>query len=530
MEYKNTYEKEYSTTTNKEHLHHLGQFFTPYYIAHLLAEWITSVSKSDLTALDPSAGFGVLPRAIEATKDRLCKIYYDLYEIDTNISPSLSQISKNDLNIENTIFNEDFLLSPWDKKYDIIIANPPYLKHQKIANRKIIQASFHEKTNRQFSTALNLYSWFLIKSLFQLKEWGRIAFIIPKEFLNNNSNVLVRELLLTQNMNWHILSIKSKNRIFSEVLTTSILLLGEKTNTKGKVAFYSVELTNTKTRLRDIMQSPINIIDNNKIDPKIKWSNYLQKETNNNNMVPISLFGKFIRGIATGSNHFFLINTETANKYNLQENALIPCVGKARFVKGKIFNQDALNELILNNKNVYLFNGNKDTTNYLKVGENLKIPEKYLNKHRNPWYLQEKREPSKIWISVFTRKDFFKVCWNSTEAITLTAFHNFRPNSGFDDYQKILFLYLQTEIGQKNISLEVRDYANNLRKLEPNDLNQSYVYDFRKLQTAEKILLYKYFDIFLNHPEKEKEIINKVNFLFLELIRGKHITTTIELL
>ena len=67
----------------------------------------------------------------------------------------------------------------------------------------------------------NIYTLFLLKSIYQLNENGRAAYIIPSEFLNSDYGKLVKEYLLKSKALRHIIIFNFKENVFDDALTTS---------------------------------------------------------------------------------------------------------------------------------------------------------------------------------------------------------------------------------------------------------------------------------------------------------------------
>jgi len=134
--------------------------------------------------------------------------------------------------------------------------------------------------------------------------------------------------------------------------------------------------------------------------------------------------------------------------------------------------------LISKNNPVLLFSVDGDHTEwadkYIQYGVVSKFNERFLTKNRTPWYKTEKRAPSPLLLGVFSRGGY-KIILNESNALNLTCFHGFQPNTFGADYVKRLFLYFQSKAGREIISLAIRKYGNNLDKFEPNDLNGALV-------------------------------------------------------
>jgi adenine-specific DNA-methyltransferase len=532
MFYDSKFEKSYSKTTSLEHRRAFGQFFTPYEVALLMSDWILGVKSKSLSVLDPATGLGIFERAIEERKTKSTKINYDLWEIDPKIEEELQRITQHELSINSNINLGDFLLSPWNKKYDGIIANPPYYKHHKIKNKQEIHKVICNRTESKFSLNTNIYCWFLIKSISQLKKNGRLAFIVPSEFLNSNYGEAIKRYLLETGVVLHLINIDFKENVFDNALTTSVIILAEKKEKKtDTITFYNVKDYSDleKNNLNSVLEKlPKRKFSIDELEPKIKWKNYF---TENNllediSLVPFSTYGRFSRGIATGCNSYFTLSKKESMKFNLPDESLIKCIVRSNYVTDILFTEYDFKKLIKEEKKVYLFNGevqeNPYVQKYIQIGVDKGIDQKYLTKNRSPWYQLEKREVSRIWAGVFARKGI-KLIWNESSCLNLTCFHAFYPTELGKKYEDILFLYLNTDFSKKLLELEKRQFGNGLSKFEPNDINKSKAFNLESLKKGEIANLKQLQKEFLSSKSEEnrKQILKKANEYFnlnLELI------------
>ena len=524
--YNNELENEYSLKTEIKYRRSLGQFFTPFKIASFMADWILDNKKNNLTILDPATGLGVFERAIKYKNTRK-NIKFDLFEIDKKISFELEKIIS-ELEIKGKIINSDFLTSSWDKKYDGIIANPPYYKHHFIKNKEDIFQEICSKTYFKFSIQTNIYCWFLIKSINLLSEGGKLAFIVPSEFLNANYGEKIKEYLVSLSIILHLININFEENVFNNALTTSSIILAEKKQGKSTaINFFNVSDIEQLDSLSEFLKDyPRKKVSNYDLNPKVKWRNYFNgyKQKDDKNFISFSKMGKFSRGIATGSNKYFTLTIEEKNKYNLSEECLYPCITKANFVKGILFSDSDFESLVKQNKKTYLFDGekssNKTCIEYIKKGENENIHNKFLTKNRTPWYALEKREVSNIWVSVFGRNGL-KFIWNSSNCKNLTCFHSFYPTELGKKYLDIIFIYINTNFAKNLFDREKREYGNGLEKFEPNDINKSLILNFEILSKKDIFILKKLQKEILKNSEKyQSKIIEEADLIFKSYLQS----------
>jgi len=524
--YKNTLENEYSKSSSLEHRRSLGQFFTPYQVAKFMAEWILRHPKKQMTILDPATGFGIFERALTKLKGKK-KLSFDLWEIDNDIANKLKLVTK-ELDLDSYIIQEDFLKNGWNKKFDGIIANPPYFKHHFINQKEKVYQEVCLRTYFKFSIQTNVYCWFLIKSINLLADGGRLAFIVPSEFLNANYGEKIKDYLKQVGIVLHLISIDFKKNVFDNALTTSIIILAEKNNKKHNyINFYSVhnltELKSLKTFLEKHSKKTYKITE---LDFKIKWRNYFNGNGDKklpSSVVPVSVLGKFSRGIATGANDYFTLSKSEVAEYKLSTKYLVPCITKTIHAKDISFDQEKFEELKESNKKVYLFNGESANDSYgaryIDKGKHQGVHHRYLTRNRKPWYALEKRPVAQIWVNVFGRSGL-KFIWNTSHCVNLTCFHAFYPSDIGKNYLDIFFLYLHSKIAKELFDREKREYGNGLEKFEPNDLNKSMMVDFHLLENQDRSILSKLQRDFLqSHKERRSMILEKADKILENLLK-----------
>lgn len=510
-------EKIYSKKTTLKHRKEFAQFFTPQPIANLMTDWLLG-NKSLKTVLEPAFGLGIFSRTLLKKKKDL-KIKG--FDIDERIFKDALFFFKTHKNVSLNL--EDYMYNEWKNKYDGIICNPPYLKFHDYNNKKTLkEVESHLKF--KFNGFTNLYTLFLLKSIFQLKKGGRIAYIIPSEFLNSDYGKLVKEYLLKTKTLRHLFVIDFKENVFDDAMTTAsiLLLANDEYNSE-------IEITNIKSSSDlQLIRKYINSYPKAKgeftykpseLDANVKWRQYyqLQNSSNYKNLVPFSTYAKVVRGIATGANEYFTFKKSKAQKHSIPNENLLPCICKAKDVKGNFFTTSDYENLIENDELAYLFNGknsdNSKVSEYIALGENKKVNEKYLTKNRKPWYALENRTPAPIWVSVFNRNGV-KFIRNEANISNLTTFHCVYPTNSslFSDVPiDLLFAYLLTDVAKEIFSDNRREYGNGLKKFEPNDLNKSQMLDLSKLKQEQIEQILNFYSKFkISKDEKYIQQIDKV--------------------
>ena len=405
-------EKKYTESTSKEHLKRYGQYFTPPDIAAFMINWVSSDAK---TILDPALGNSIFFKQLKDSKND--KILTG-FEIDKNIVDFFG-------NPTNTsLFIEDYLTSDWSNKYDGIVCNPPYSKFQAVEHRDKIIKDIYLNTGIKFGLNTNLYILFLIKSIYQLNPNGKLAFIIPTEFLNSEYGNVMKQFLIDKKLLNTIINLKNDDIFYNATTTSCIILLDF--SEKEDVSFYNLESTSDLKKLDNNLLLKVSY---DKLDFKDKWRKFLNQESNHSykNLKDCSSFLKVSRGIATGANDFFCFSLKKTIEWEIPTNTLLRCICRSADIKKNVFSNEDFEELRKLNKNVYVLNATSSDEdclkNYLSYGIDNNIHNKHLPSRRKPWFSMEKKIAAPIWISSASRKNI-KVVRNIANVNNLTTFHS----------------------------------------------------------------------------------------------------------
>jgi adenine-specific DNA-methyltransferase len=459
---------QYTALVGEAHRKQFGQYYTESRVAEFMMKWLTE--HNPFSVFDPAFGLGAFYTAGTSIGYQGC--FYGT-EIDAK---SINFLNSTSLMSSCVIQQADYLLE-WGKRYPAIICNPPYMKFQKFESREQVFHLFETELGLTLSGYTNIASAFLLKSIFELESGGRLAYLMPLEFLNTGYGTCVKRVLLQHGSLKSLIKIHCEKDVFPGVTTSVGILLFEKTDSADPIRFYNV---NSIAELDQLHRSiPVYSIPKEKLLPIEKWANYFEidhKPAFHKQLVPISEYGGFSRGIATGANEFFTLSWKQISDMGLQNNEYIPCITKSAQVKSIIFGEDDLQKLQQNDAPVFLLNLygslSESASKYIAEGEKSGFHRRYLTKNRKPWYKIEKRNPSPILLGVFSR-DGYKVIRNYSSCLNLTCFHGFQPNIFGAKYVDHLFLYLMSESGRKIISQNMRTYGDSLDKFEPNDLNKA---------------------------------------------------------
>ncbi len=478
-------ESEYVTKVDAAHRKKFAQFFTPEAIADFMTDWVLGNACSGMHVLEPAFGLGVFSRFMYWKNTDIRVTGYD---VDGKILACAKENFPNG-QYRITLKEENYITAAWDETYDGIVCNPPYLKFHDYDNGVLVPI-VNEKLNIHLNGFTNIYSLFLLKSMSQLRKGGRLAYIIPSEFLNSDYGVEVKRALLASGVRLHIIIVDFTKCAFDDALTTACILLCEKSENGMKEVRFS--------NVKDVGELRFPISDYKsfayeQLDPMMKWKSYYEdtQENKYSHLVPFSTFAKVSRGIATGANGYFALKASNIESLKIPKKCFRPCICHAADVKNFVFTSEDFCRLSEADRTVHLFDGCADNENphvrsYIQQGIDAGFSKRHLTANRSPWYALEKRPPAPIWVSVFNRRGL-RFVRNMAGAFNLTTFHCVYSKVGIDT--DVLFAYLVTDMAKEIFLDNSRQYGNGLVKFEPNDLNKGYVPDLRILTEKERSLV-----------------------------------------
>ncbi|NCP53344.1 MAG: class I SAM-dependent methyltransferase [Flavobacteriales bacterium] len=414
-----------------------GGFYTPKPIAAFILKWAFNGNK-ELDILEPSCGDGVFLKEIKKENyeyNSVTAIEFD--EIESEKSESIG------LN-KSTVINEDFhkYCINTDKKFDLIVGNPPYIRYQYF-NREQQQfaSDIFNKANLKYSKLTNAWVSFVVGSSLLLKEKGKIGFVLPAEILQVSYAQPLREFLAHFYNKINIVSFEKL--VFPNIQQEVVLLLCEKNNSNSHLIEHLELRDADELKKLDVskLKSP-----KKKIDFKSnKWTFYfleqeeidfLERLQSDKKFKQLGKFAKVEVGITTGSNPFFTVPLSTVQFYNLEKYAK-PLVGRSVQVPSAIFtikdwdrnrDKEARTHFLSFPKMADL-NGSIGARDYIAWGEEEKINEGYKCKIRDEWQIVPSQRISE---ALFIRRNnkYPKLIINEAKAFTTDTMHRvtLKPN------------------------------------------------------------------------------------------------------
>lgn len=523
----------------------LGKFETPKRIAEFIVKW--TIRKSDDLILEPCIGSGVLLfEAIQQLEEFQVskRAFENIYGVDIDSTAVENAKAKLGLghNESSNFICMDFLkTAPCEDipLVDAVICNPPYTRHQDLEQdyKSEIAERIEENTGIKLSRQSSVYVYFLMHAEQFLKENGRMAFVLPSNFLDVNYGVALKKFLVQNFENLTIVLFPKGRLQFPKVLTTTcIVLLEKQKDREGIASFLKLNLLASPQELLDAVHNPssfsmkktwinVNKIRQASLDPVEKWNYHFNPLTQSaEGLVPLRDIARAKRGIATGANNFFTLSQDEVQKLEIERRFLQPILVRARNAPFLDFTLKDFQELRENDKRVWLLSSDQSKdelrgTNflrYIELGEMKRLHHRHLTSSRRIWYSSEKRVPSPI-IFTYMSRSRPRFILNKARILVLNTFHYVHPEEEAIENNvklKALLAYLNSNKALSLLSNIGRIYGGGLLKVEPRELEKLPVTSFLKLETTDTRALSNLFDqlcVCVRNGNGEEEIRKEID-------------------
>lgn len=221
-------------------------YYTDPKTLEIIKAHLPKIDKDEVRILEPSVGVGNFLEVIIEKYRNVDKLIIDVNDIDEN-SIEITKLLNEYRNIpSNVIINYsvgDFLFPYYDKVYDLVIGNPPFLKLNKKSGLEEYAVSFNDYTTS------NLSGFFMQKAT----EIGdRVLLIMPKYFLSNPDFKITRDRLKEYSIE-KIVDFGEKG--FKGVLIETIGVLVDTKKIPSKTLSYSVTKNISNIQNQSILTS-----------------------------------------------------------------------------------------------------------------------------------------------------------------------------------------------------------------------------------------------------------------------------------
>lgn len=454
----------------------LGQFATPPDLASDISRETVALLEeaNQIEMLEPSAGTGAFLSAFLGNPS------YNIHralavDIDPVFYEAQKQIWRN-FPVESR--NADFTALRPDRTVDLVVANPPYVRHHKIdsTEKKRLQVNVLAETGLRLSGLAGLYCHFLLLSLKWMKPGAIGVWLIPTEWMSVNYGSALRDFLSRRVRLLRVHRFASEDVRFSDALVSSCVVWFRNSPPADTVLFTSGTDMSHPDHTDRIPLAALQQAD--------KWPPVERPE--NDSAVRLRDFFTIRRGIATGDNPFFIVPEEKARERCIPSGFLKPILPSPRHLKTNRVLSDPTG-VPVNARRLFLLDCTgkcksdlpESIRAYLAEGEQ-STATKRLCAARTRWYDQEQRAPSPILCSYMGRGDGIgapvRFILNESDAIATNSFLMLYPKGALrrlfaasSENRETAWRCLLA-IPADEFRRAGRSYGGGLQKMEPREL------------------------------------------------------------
>jgi hypothetical protein len=464
----------------------LGQFATPTALAQDILKYAATLLPpgEKVHFLDPAIGTGSFYSA-------LCKVFPGKliaealgFEIDTHYGTPAARLWKDCC---LTMKLSDFTHAKPSPRFNLIICNPPYVRHHHLenGNKNRLQLRTQQASGIKISGLAGLYCHFLGLSHAWMTEGGIAGWLIPSEFMDVNYGQAVKRYLLDRVTLLHIHRFDPNDVQFADALVSSAVVWFRKTPPPQD---HRVNFTFGGTLFEPKLSREVSA---RALAHEPKWTRFPVSGPRTRGGIPtVADFFHIKRGLATGNNEYFILPEAEIKMRGLPMEAFNPILPSPRYLTDDEITADRHGNPKIERR-LYLLDTKLPEDEikhrfpalhaYLEGGKARGLHERYLCRHRSLWYGQENRPPAPIVCTYIGRGDAksgrpFRFILNSSRATVANVYLAMYPTTVLAramarDSGLIRRVWqLLNAITPDRLLSEGRVYGGGLHKLEPKEL------------------------------------------------------------
>ncbi|QHC72767.1 Eco57I restriction-modification methylase domain-containing protein [Rathayibacter sp. VKM Ac-2805] len=459
-----------------------AMFLTPPELAYDMASASISLFPQN-TAIDfgdPAVGPGIFFAALR----KLARPAYIRSAVGVEISPARARATAHRWRRAGLrVLLGDFLTrKPADQEWNLLLANPPYVRHQEI-NRSLLwlRIALAKRIGVEIDGRSDLYVYFVLSAHDWLREGAIASWLLPSEFASTDFGQSLRTYFTNHVQLRRLHFYDQDSTYFDNARISSSVVTYERTLPSGQMAI-KVTRGGTLERPVEEVDVPLEILQR-----RGKWNWLTLTQPYSSNSVSIGDYFDLKRGIATGANAAFVLRSDQLLELEVAQEWVRPVLPKARTLDSYEIEADIHGNPLVSDRR-WLIDTDESISkirsrspkfaDYLEEIE-AGVGQRTLVRQRRPFYKQEKRKPADfVFVYMakrgvdgrgrFIRNRSRAVVLNNYLALTMKD--HLREAAENDDTIWAQVFDALRAVPSEEFVRHGRNYVSGLVKLEPRDL------------------------------------------------------------
>lgn len=476
------------------HRRKIGAFYTPLKVATILCNW--GVRTKNETVFEPCFGGCTFLEALLTRLQALGQTEPEKQLFGCDIDPLAFKYLDNFEEISR--HRENFLLrdflsvnsSEMSEKFDVLIGNPPYIRHSKFdSQQKTAVSNWSELYSIKLNGRASLWAYFILHALNFLKPGGRVAWVLPMSFLTSDYSAKVRDLISERFEKITAITLTERLFITEGTEEATVILLADGFSTSNVRKSIPIICVDTVFEMEELIENiSEKSSDNVKNTPKNQGNGMLPSESiisfenfNSINNFELGDLATIKIGLVTGNVPYFIRSQEKWNQLGITDKYLRYILPKTLWVQGISLNaKDQFFHIKSNIPCLALDSPHPPNSiavkSYLEEYKETAIQKNATFKKRSIWHnFFDERIPDAF--LVFMTKYGPRVIINNTRATCTNSVYQLFFKSEFTpELKKLIAISLNTTYSQFSAELCGQGRGSGALKLEPNQAKRIRLY------------------------------------------------------
>ncbi len=447
-----------------------GAFYTPSAIVETMAAWLLTHSLSRV--VDPGCGSGRFAVAVARKQPELPIIAVDTDPLATLLTrAALAAVGAHNAHV----VQHDYLTLtlPYDPGRAGYIANPPYIRHHDLpAGAKEWAVAAGKRLGVSVSGLSGLHALFYLATALSARPCDVGCFITSAEWLDTGYGEVIRRLLVDK-LGLQTLNVFDAHAVpFADAMTTAAITTFVVGTDNERIALDAVD-TMESLDLGVVKRT----VERGRLADARRWSPLLRYDDpppDNSALTPLRTVARVHRGVATGSNSFFVLTRERAERLGLVPWCR-PAITRAEEIlsAGGVIHDTPQRRLLLAVPISVDRRAYPALDAYLTWGEQAHdgkppVAHGYLASRRKPWwYLGPVAAPPIV--ASYMARQAPAFAYNPDGLVLLNVAHGIHPRQPLDD-ARVRGLARQLNDARATFRGHGRTYHGGLEKFEPREM------------------------------------------------------------